>query len=98
PAPPGQVGRDPRPGAAFLAQPGLLPGADGGDARRDRGGKAGGVPARFRRAAFGGGGVTSAEWKCRGKLVGRVGIEPTTIRLKVECSTAELPARLRRPA
>ena len=27
------------------------------------------------------------------KMVGRVGIEPTTIRLKVECSTAELPAR-----
>ena len=28
------------------------------------------------------------------KLVGRVGVEPTTIRLKVECSTTELPARL----
>jgi hypothetical protein len=26
-------------------------------------------------------------------VVGRVGVEPTTIRLKVECSTAELPAR-----
>ncbi len=25
-------------------------------------------------------------------LVGRVGVEPTTIRLKVECSTTELPA------
>ena len=27
------------------------------------------------------------------ELVGPVGIEPTTIRLKVECSTAELQAR-----
>ncbi len=27
------------------------------------------------------------------KMVGREGIEPSTIRLKVECSTAELPAR-----
>ena len=30
------------------------------------------------------------------ELVGREGIEPSTIRLKVECSTAELPARSRR--
>ncbi len=30
------------------------------------------------------------------KEVTRVGIEPTTIRLKVECSTTELPGRLNR--
>ena len=30
------------------------------------------------------------------KLVGREGFEPSTIRLKVECSTPELPARSRR--
>ena len=30
------------------------------------------------------------------EVVTRVGIEPTTIRLKVECSTTELPGRLNR--
>jgi hypothetical protein len=29
------------------------------------------------------------------EVVGRAGIEPATIRLKVECSTPELPAHLR---
>ena len=28
------------------------------------------------------------------KVVGRLGFEPRTIRLKVECSTTELPARI----
>src|SRR6185312_15168920 len=46
PAPPGEVRRDPRPGAALLAQRRLLPGADGPPQGRDLRRPAGGAASR----------------------------------------------------